>query len=149
MKRNLAPMPTQRGMAMLSAIFILVVLAMLGAAAMTLSTSQHMGSVQDLQSARALNAARSGLEWAAYQRAVNNSPAVGTSSTTTFTFPGGASSLADFTVTVTSSPVADTQGRPTGVTRIVATACNEPNAACPNTTDPSNLYIERQVEMLF
>lgn len=145
MKRNLA----QRGMAMLSAIFILVVLAMLGAAAVDLSTSQHMGSVQDLQAARALNAARSGVEWAAYRQAVNNYCATGATCTNSFTFPGGAASLADFTVTVTSSPVADTQGRPTGVTRIVATACNEPNAACPNTTDPSNLYIERQVEMLF
>ena len=56
-----------RGFAIVSAIFILVVLSVLGAAMVSLSTSQHLGSAQDVQGARAYQAARSGVEWGLYQ----------------------------------------------------------------------------------
>lgn len=57
----------QRGFAIVSAIFLLVVLAALGAFMVTLSTVQHTTSSQDLQGARAYQAARAGIEWGAYQ----------------------------------------------------------------------------------
>lgn len=57
----------QRGFAIVSAIFLLVVLAALGAFMVTLSTVQHTSSTQDLQGARAYQAARAGIEWGAYQ----------------------------------------------------------------------------------
>ncbi|NMM37560.1 MAG: hypothetical protein HHJ09_08600 [Glaciimonas sp.] len=57
----------QRGFALVSAIFLLVVLAALGAFMVTLSTVQNVTSTQDLQGSRAYQAARAGIEWGAYQ----------------------------------------------------------------------------------
>jgi MSHA biogenesis protein MshP len=57
----------QRGFSLVSAIFLLVVIAALGAFAVTLSTTQHQGAALDVLGARAYHAARSGIEWGAYQ----------------------------------------------------------------------------------
>jgi len=54
----------QRGFAIVAAIFLLVVLAALGAFMVTVSNGQHMSSTQDIQGSRAYWAARVGLEWA-------------------------------------------------------------------------------------
>ena len=59
----------QRGFALVSAIFILVILAGLGAAMVTFSGAQQAAISIDIQSARAYQAARSGIEWGAYQAA--------------------------------------------------------------------------------
>ncbi len=53
----------QRGFAMMSALFILVVLAVLGAAIASISVRQQVGSAVELNTARAYQAARAGLEW--------------------------------------------------------------------------------------
>ena len=68
----------EQGFSLISTIFILVVLASLGGYIAKLSSVQHMTSALSVQSARAWFAARSGLEWVAYQ--INNSgcPAVPT-----------------------------------------------------------------------
>lgn len=50
---------------MVSAIFLLVVLAALGAFMVTFSNTQQLTSAQDVQGSRAYWAARAGLEWAA------------------------------------------------------------------------------------
>lgn len=63
----------ERGFALVSAIFLLVVLAMLGALMVSLSNSQHIGSARDLLATRAEYAARGGLEWGAYQALQANS----------------------------------------------------------------------------
>lgn len=55
------------GFAIASAIFLLVVLAGLGAAMLTLSTTQQITSTQDLQGSRVFHAAQAGLEWGLYQ----------------------------------------------------------------------------------
>lgn len=57
-----------RGFTIVSALFVLVVLAALGAAILALSSSQHIGSALDIEGARAYQAARAGAEWALYQR---------------------------------------------------------------------------------
>lgn len=54
-----------RGFAIPSAIFLLVILALLGAYMVSFSSTQHMASAQDVQGSRAYRAARLGLEWAA------------------------------------------------------------------------------------
>ena len=54
---------TQRGFSMVAAIFLLVVLAALGAFMVTFSNTQHLTSAQDVQGSRAYWAARAGLEW--------------------------------------------------------------------------------------
>jgi len=53
----------QRGFAAISAIFLVVVLAALGAFMVTFSNMQHLTSAQDVQGTRAYWAARAGLEW--------------------------------------------------------------------------------------
>jgi MSHA biogenesis protein MshP len=54
----------QRGFAMVAAIFLMVILAALGAFMLTFSSTQHVTSAQDIQGSRAYWAARAGLEWA-------------------------------------------------------------------------------------
>lgn len=55
---------TQRGFTLVSAIFLMVVLVVLGVSMMTLSAVQHTTSAQTIQSVRAHYAARAGVEWA-------------------------------------------------------------------------------------
>ncbi|MBN1958786.1 MAG: pilus assembly protein MshP [Desulfuromonadales bacterium] len=57
----------QRGFTLVQAIFVLVVLGLLGVAMMRLSGVQSSTGVFALQGARAYQAARSGLEWGAAQ----------------------------------------------------------------------------------
>lgn len=83
----------QRGFALMSAIFLLVVLAGLGAAMLTFSSTQHVGSAMDVQGSRAYQAARAGIEWGAYQ-ALRSSSCPGP---TTVTLAG---KLADFNLVV-------------------------------------------------
>ena len=150
-----------RGFAIVSAIFILVVLAALGAFMVSVSTSQQIGSALDVQGVRAYQAARAGIEWSLYKvqataaynfgyasndQNLRRCPGGGFSSTDSFN--PGAATLSAFRVTVTCTAVQDGSSGPT-VFKIVATACNQPSAgACPNTTDPGNFYIERRLEVL-
>ncbi len=53
----------QQGFAAIAAIFLLVVLAALGAFMLTFSNTQQLNSAQDVQGSRAYWAARGGLEW--------------------------------------------------------------------------------------
>lgn len=143
-----------RGFAIVSAIFILVVLAALGAFIVSISTSQQIGSALDVQGVRALQAARAGIEWGLYQQLPlqrTNPPTYATCAATfgtngTFTFPAAATSLQAFTVTVTCEPTSDPNGGPT-VYAIISTACNSAGS-CPNTS-PGNLYIERRLDVAF
>lgn len=142
-----------RGFAIISALFILVVLAMLGAFVVNISGAQHLGSAQDLLGARAAQAARAGIEWGLYQ--VNIVNAAGKSggtacpaASTNLAMPAAATTLSGMSVTVLCSPGAAVSGN--YVYKIVATACNQPNAAgasCPNITSPTELYVERQIEI--
>ena len=60
-------MKCAHGFSLPTAIFLLVILALLGAFMVSLSTTQNITSAQDVQGSRAYRAARSGLEWAAGQ----------------------------------------------------------------------------------
>lgn len=57
----------QQGFSLVTAIFILVVLAGLGAAMVILSTAQQQSSTLDILGSRAYQASRAGIEWAAFQ----------------------------------------------------------------------------------
>lgn len=57
----------QRGFLLPVAIFLLVVLAGLGAYALNINSVQNNASIQNVQGTRAYHAARAGIEWAAYQ----------------------------------------------------------------------------------
>lgn len=56
----------QQGFSLVTAIFLLVVIAALGAFAVTLSTTQHQSAALDAMGSRAYQAARAGIEWATY-----------------------------------------------------------------------------------
>lgn len=57
-------MQKQKGFALVSAIFLVVVLSMLGAFMLNISSMQHIASAQDVDGSRAYRAARMGMEWA-------------------------------------------------------------------------------------
>ena len=57
----------ERGFAIISAIFLLVVLAGLAAYLVNVSTTQSINSAQDVDGSRAYHAARAGTEWGLYQ----------------------------------------------------------------------------------
>jgi Tfp pilus assembly protein PilX len=57
----------QHGFSLISAIFLLVVIAALGTFAVTLSTTQQQSAAMDVLGARAYQASKAGIEWGAYQ----------------------------------------------------------------------------------
>ncbi len=59
---------SSRGFAIVSAIFLIVVLAALGVGIVVFSKAQQASSAYDVQGSRAYQAARAGLEWALYRR---------------------------------------------------------------------------------
>lgn len=63
----------QRGVAAISALFLLVVLAALGAFMVTFSNTQQLTAAQDVRGSQAYWAARTGLEWAIPQVIANGS----------------------------------------------------------------------------
>jgi Tfp pilus assembly protein PilX len=66
----------QSGFLLVSAIFLLVILAALGAFILTISGTQQTSSALDVQGARAYQAARAGIDWASYQLLINAGGAV-------------------------------------------------------------------------
>lgn len=54
----------QRGFAIVSAIFLLVILVALGAFMLSISNTQQLSSAQDVQGSRAYWAAHGGIQWA-------------------------------------------------------------------------------------
>jgi MSHA biogenesis protein MshP len=53
----------QQGFAAVAAVFLVVALAAIGGAMLSLSNAQHLTHAQDVQGTRAYWAARAGLEW--------------------------------------------------------------------------------------
>lgn len=140
-----------RGFTLVSALFVLVVLAALGAALAKISQRQHMGSAAEIDAARAYQGARAGMEWAALQLLRNPPPpaaAPGCFGTSSFQPPG---SLSGFTVTVSCTRTPATGTLMDGTTalvfyRLIANACNAPaGGACPAGGTPGVTYVERQL----
>ena len=124
----------QRGFSLVSAIFLLVVIAALGTFAVTLSTTQQQSAALDVLGARAYQAARAGIEWGAYQALRSSSCSV---PTTLAALPG---TLANFTVTVQcSSTAASEAGTAITIYQLTSTA-KQGTPATPN-------YVERQMSV--
>jgi len=66
----------QSGFLLVTAIFLLVVLAALGAFILTISGTQQTSSALDVQGARAYQAARAGIDWASYQLLISTGGAI-------------------------------------------------------------------------
>ena len=158
---NPEPGTRQRGLSIVTAIFLMLVLALLGAFMLSVTGIQQSSQQFDVQGVRAYQAARAGIEWGAFQvldpnntlNPVTCSPVVLPTCPGTTELSPLAGSLSVFTVTVTCNGTTNaptTEGnRNVGAYQIVATACNQPLAAspkCPNTGTPTSGYIERQLQ---
>jgi len=142
----------QRGFSIVTAIFLIVVLAALGVFIVTVTGVQQSSQALDVQGVRAYQAARAGIEWGAHQVLdPNNSLNAGTCSPLNWPVTCAAStniatlagSLAPFTVTVTCAEASATEGnRDIRMYQLQATACNQP--PCPNPA-PATGYVERRI----
>jgi MSHA biogenesis protein MshP len=99
---DLASSRRARGFALVPALFLIVVIALLTAAAVRVTTAQQQTVSLALQQARALAAARAGIDWAAYN-ALNGNCAGGTLS-----LPQA--SLAGYSIVVTCAATAYSDG---------------------------------------
>ena len=133
-----------RGFSLVTAIFLLVVLAGLAVAMVSIATVQHTESAMDVQGVRAEQAARAGLEWGLRQQLIpgGRTECIAASS---FVLPPG-STLTGFAVSVQCS-----MGPGPGALRnwtITATACNQPKAAEPRCPNPGNNadYVQRRLQ---
>lgn len=79
----------QGGFAIVSAIFLLVALAALGAFMVTFSNTQHLTSAQDVQGSRAYWAAKGGIQWAAGSIVANGACPAGSPVPVFPAFPDG------------------------------------------------------------
>lgn len=123
----------ERGFALVSAIFILVILAALGAFVVTVSTTQNAAQGLDVQGSRAYQAARAGIEWGTYQVLRNGGNCLASASV----IPGG--TLAGFTAVVQCGAQNFTEGANTVVVyQLVSTA----TYAALSSPD----YVERRIE---
>jgi MSHA biogenesis protein MshP len=105
----------QQGFAAIAAIFLVVVLAALGAFMLTFSNTQQLTSAQDIQGSRAYWAARAGLEWGV-AKVASTTPACAASTPLTTAFDGG------FSVTVDCSFKTYTDSSPVTIFSLTATA---------------------------
>ncbi len=96
----------QRGFTLISAIFLLVVIAALGLFAVTISNIQQQSSVMDALGSRAYQAAKAGIEWGNYQITKNSANCT---TLTQPTMPIG-TQLSAFTVSLTCSVTTHTEG---------------------------------------
>ncbi len=135
------PRGRRAGFALPSAIFLMVILAALGAFIVRVNMLQTGSSVLDVLGVKAYQAAAAGTEWGAYQVLI---PAAAVClAQTDLTFPGTA--LAPFTsrVKCTLTTSTDELGVNVSVYQIMATACNQP--PCPNPAPANANYVARQI----
>lgn len=151
------PCRRRAGFSTVAAIFLILVLAVLGSCIASVVGLQQSTGQLDVLGVRAYYSARAGMEWGA--RAVLDPantlnpascavPVMPSCPASPTHLSGLGGSLAPFTVTVSCAQAADTSegNRSVRVFSIVATACNQPSGgACPNPA-PGEGYVERQLQ---
>ena len=148
----------QAGVGIVTAIFLLVVLAGLGVAMVGIYTSQQSSSNLDLMGAQAYQAARAGLEWGIFQTRAGGKCAVTSTRPPPFSYSENfrmpeQTSLSAFTVYVNCTA----QGNPNSDQALVrylitAEACNIPDAsaaatACPAVKNPESVRRKLEAEL--
>jgi MSHA biogenesis protein MshP len=106
----------QNGFSLVAAIFILVVLALLGSYMVRLAGTQRTTTLYAIQGARAYQAARAGLEWAGAK--INADSNCGAVNGTSLTFPG----IDNFAVTLSCSSQPYTEVNPMDVYFVTSTS---------------------------
>lgn len=154
-------LPRQRGVSLIAAVFLLVLIAGLLAAMVRVVVVQQASSGLDMLGIQAYQAARSGLDWGIYQQLrvqplvppVAPPPVLGLqppvdcfASPQTFALPASGT-LRGFKVTVKCTPKAtNAVGDTTNRWSISAIACNAPGPLkCPD-ANPGADYVSRQVQ---
>lgn len=148
-----------RGFVLMAALFIVVTLAAIGAYLLTVSVGQVAAASKDEQAARAYQAARAGIEWAAFQVLRNAEappanpadfgPTCKTGNAATKDLPlgtmGGPGGGETFQAHVACARSAEAEAGATVEIYVVkATACNR--NACPST--PDTTYVERELQLV-
>lgn len=141
----------QRGLGVIAVIFVLVMLAALAAAVVRLGWAAQTTFAQDLQGARATQAAQAGIEWGLF-KTINDG---------TWASCAGSQTLdlrteTGFRVTVSCSYDSYVEGetaagapRTVRVYTINAVACNGTAASCPDdATAASTHYVERMRQVM-
>jgi MSHA biogenesis protein MshP len=141
----------QTGLALVTAIFLLVVLAGLAVAVVSLRTSQQDASVKDEMGTRAYLAAKAGMEWALFTALQGAGPTraanLCNAAPVNFTLPPG-TTLSAFAVNITCAVDLSFYGDggvndPTANHFLITvTACNA--AACPAAARGPD-YVQRQL----
>lgn len=139
----------QSGFVLVLAIFMIVSLAAIGVYLVTISTTQVEAGVQDEQGARAYQAARAGIDWAAYQ--LLQKPAAAytvacNAGSTSLLLPLTTGGFAGYSALVgCQSTATETEGAATVRSYLITvTGCNQ--TACPGTAGPT--YVERQLQLM-
>jgi MSHA biogenesis protein MshP len=123
----------ESGFSLISAIFLLVVIAALGTFAVTRSTTQQQSSALDVLGSRAYQASRAGIEWGAYQVLQNGGcPAP---STILAALPN---TLANFNVQVDCSSAATSEASATVTIYQLTSTAKQGTVGTPG-------YVERQM----
>jgi MSHA biogenesis protein MshP len=158
--RNPEPESREAGFSIITAVFLLVVLSLLGVFIVSVTGLQQSSLQLDVQGVRAYQAARAGIEWGAWQALDPNNTinaascaapdmpvCLGTGGTTDLAAGSLAGSLSPFTITVECTRTTTTEGnRNIWVYQLVATACNQPTGGrCPNTVTPAPGYVDRRI----
>jgi len=124
----------QRGVSIISAIFMLLLFAALAAFMVSLTSTANITSALDVQGSRAYQSAQTGIEWGLYQVLVLATPSCVSSTTLPSLIEG-------FSVTVTCAvdgPYTDA-GQVFSLYRLVSTA------QTPGAAPGSIAFVERQV----
>ncbi len=129
----------QRGFSLISAIFLLVVIAALGMFAVTVFTGQQQSATLDVLGSRAYQAARAGIEWGAYQIITPGSISCNTyASPAHNTVALTASELQNFTITVDCGSMAVSEAGATVTIYQLTSTATQGTVATP-------YYVERQM----
>jgi len=134
----------EAGFSLVTGIVILLLLTGIAAYTLKIATAQQAAAAADVLGTRALQAAKAGIEWGAYQ-VLQGSITTGycNGGVNSQSFGGLAADLAAFNVTVTCARTDHAEaGNTVRMYTLTATACNQP--ACPAASMGAN-YIERQI----
>lgn len=132
----------QHGFSLVSAIFLLVVIAALGTFAVTLSTTQQQSAALDVLGARAYQASRAGIDWGAYQVLPASAAAFASTcrsaGSNSQNLNGLPNSLAGFAVAVGCQASSHVEGTGTLWVYNLTSTATQGTVATPN-------YVERQM----
>ena len=130
----------QTGFALVTGVFLITMLFLLSAYMIGFRVYQDSSVSLDTLGTRAFAAARSGVEWGAYQALRPGPCAAGTTSLAL------AGTLSGYTATVTLAPSTYNEaGTTVTMCSITSNACNQPSGgSCPNASPGAN-YVERQI----